>query len=325
MLCTFDVAGVSPETLAYQPHAATTAIQQRLDDDWFSAASNYTIPLGFSSLAEYKYADHLLSSTTTTVPFVRVRCSAVTTNLTRDVNEVIFPWLNEGIEWVDDDRKASIATLNRTSSPFLRIQWLPLPVEQFGNISTGLLIELPSIEYSDSRAAFGCSVSAVWTQARVFSDSTFSQYACISQMTTNFTEQKIVANLSASSPNAAQSNRLVVLDPSWLDALTPSIPDGDPTGDSWPPNTLERIMTETRVTEVFNDYLTRTQYYDIDGQCELTSMPQNWTQTDMWNDRTCGKGNKGPLLESIVAIAIADGLSRFASSHVYNTAPSMQD
>ena len=45
----------------------------------------------------------------------------------------------------------------------------------------------------------------------------------------------------------------------------------------------------------------------------------------MWNDRSCDKGNKILLIETIVAVVIADGLSRFASSRAYNIEPNVRD
>ena len=193
------------------------------------------------------------------------------TNLTQDINEISFPWLNEGIAWVTGDRNVSITSLNRTNTPFLRLQWLPLPAKSFGNIITGLLVELPSS--ADSRVAFGCSISAIWIQANVHSDSAFSQYAWISQITTDYSKQHIVTNLSATLPNAKRMNRLIMVDPGWLNALTTTAPDVAD-DDSWSPTTLERIMIDTRIYEIFEDYCTRPQLYAFsDGQCKLEATP----------------------------------------------------
>ena len=323
MISDMRESGTSPETWVTQPHAATIAVQQWLDGEWYAAVSNFSTQKAFSSLANYNYARHLVSTTSTTIPLVRVRCSFPATNITQDTERIAFPWLNKDIEWVSGNRKVKISSLNRTASPFLRLQWLPLPTESFGNISTGLLVELPST--GDSRVAFGCSISAVWTQGNLVSDSDYSQYAWVGHLVTD-AKQELVTNLSAILLNAKQTNRLIMLEPSWLATLTPSAPDVAD-NNSWSPTTLERIITDTRITKIFDDYRTRPQpYYSvIDDQCRLAATPENWTETDMWNDRTCGKGNKTPLIETAIAVTVADGLSRFASSRAYNIGPDIQD
>ena len=324
MFSDFRVSGVNPETLAVQPHAATIAVQQWLNGEWYTAVTHLSTQKAFSSLAKYKYARHLVSRTTTTVPLVRVHCSRQAANLTQDTGQITFPWLNKGIDWVSDDRNVNISSLNRTASPFLRLQWLPLPTESFEHISTGLLVELPST--GDSRVAFGCAISAVWTQGHLVSDSEYSQYAWLANVAMDYTKQEIVADLSANSLNAEQVNRLITLEPSWLTALTPSAPDVV-NEDSWSPTTLERIITDTGIDKIFDDYRTRPQPYSsvTNGQCRLAATPQNWTETDMWNDRSCGKENQTFLIETAIAITIADGLSRFASSRAYNVESDIRD
>ena len=295
MFSDLRVSSVNGETWAVQPHAATVAVQQWLDGRWRAAVTNFSTEKKFASLAKYHYARHLVSTTSTTVPLVRVRCSRQATNLTQATERITFPWLNKGIDWVSNDRSVNISNLNRTASPFLRLQWLSLPTESFGNISTGLLVELPSTV--DSRVAFGCAISAVWTQGNLVSDSEYSQYAWLAHLATDYTKQQIVTNLSATSLNAKQVNRLIMLKPDWLTALTPSAPDVAD-DNSWSPTTLERIIADTRITKIFDDYRTRPQpYYSVvNNRCRLATTPQNWTETDMWNDLTCDKGNKLSLI-----------------------------
>ena len=326
MITSGSLDGVSPETFAIQPHGATTAIQQQLDTDWFNTAFNYpTTNTSFSSLAEYKYVSHFKSSTTTTIPLVRTRCSSIAINLTSDADEISFPYLHNGAQWADDYKNASISSLNRSSSTHLRAQWLSLPVETFGPVSTGLLFELPWTSSLDSRVAIGCTVSAVWAPGMLTSDSVSSQYAWSSQLLADYTQARILDNLNASSPTANRVHRLITLDPSWLIALTPPAPDAGFQDGDWIPNTMEQIISDTHITEFFDDYRTRAEMYWLDGQCKMAYTDQNWTQVDMWNDLSCGKGNKRILLESIITVGIADGLSRFGSSRVYNTAPDLRD
>ena len=63
----------------------------------------------------------------------------------------------------------------------------------------------------------------------------------------------------------------------------------------------------------------------INDECVFSFADANMTETDMWNDITCGKRNKRIAIEFILATLIVDGLSRFGSGRQFNVAPALQD
>ena len=82
--------------------------------------------------------------------------------------------------------------------------------------------------------------------------------------------------------------------------------------------------------DIMEDYKTGPQPIFVNGACVTTtpnsSITNNsMTDTDIWNDASCGKGMKSDLLELITASIVADGLSRYGSHRAFNMLPDLRN
>lgn len=243
-------------TTAIQPHVATVVLTQYLVNTWAAAIQL----IGGRNKGQFKWAYDFNALATTKSPFVRAKCS-LPQNLSANADSAAFPFLARapkiqisGQSWEDMNgftsisRNASIAGLNRTRPTQIRTQWLPLPMDTFGDTVTNsnttiLLLELPWL--NDSRAALGCAIAAAWH------DTTLS-----SLRSATYGAWRIIPLVNAfgsngDSPSADKTNQPVTLDPSWLELLTPTTPS---LGSSPEPlNTLENILDSTGVTHITRD------------------------------------------------------------------------
>ena len=315
------------KTSAVQPHAATVIRQQQLVRQWNSAAFAYPRIIN-SSPSEYKYVAQLLASGSTTNPWVRTRC-AWARNLSADAEEAYFPYLYQSGDytlWADDagPRSWNITMLNRTESSHIRTQWMSLPIEVFGvretgTVTSGLFLEMPWTY--GSRIAIGCAVAAAWHTGGVSSDSSANN---------NGWSNDISGPAFGSwtdSPDASDTHKPIGLDVSWLNLLTPTSPGGPIDSGGWVPNTLERAFYNAGYHNIVNALRTRPQLI-WDGEtrkCYSKMNNPNKTDTDLWEDGSCGRGVKDDLKEFMIASIVVDGLSRHGSWRMFNIRPTLGD
>jgi hypothetical protein len=225
-----------------------------------------------------------------------------------------------------DARYSNISALNRAPASHIRTQWTSLPKDIFGDLNSGqspagLLIELP---WSDGhRLAIGCSVTAAWHESLVRSVRSKS-----------YSAWSIVLSIYdygnyGDSPDAPLSNKPVELDETWLNLLT--VPSPHTENGSVGLNLLEKLYTETGVAGIIKDYRNRPQPQPqtisppSTDPCPSNMMDSSMTDTQLWNEVTCNKGDKRYFIEMTLASFIVDGLSRFGSHRAYTMSPDLRD
>lgn len=245
---------------------------------------------------------------------VRVLCGPAAQNLSADATTAEFPVISEkatatqgsNFQWARYGRSASIANLNRNFSTEVRAQWIQLQRKTFGPISAGLLFEMPWVLGPDasttsSRVAVGCTFQAGWYEGTSTSSSGESNYAW-------FVQPKADPIYIPVADSTA-----LILDSSWLNALTPTAPDTSRSKSFNSPTTLEEIIYATGFSQVLSDYVTIQPIRLVNDTCVSSWFPAGTTQTQMWNANDCAKGDKRILLQAILALIVADGLSRYNS------------
>ncbi|MCJ1268351.1 hypothetical protein MMC22_008239 [Lobaria immixta] len=291
--------GELQESLAYQPPAAVIALQQQLNVDWFNFTDLYPRAFG-SSAANYKYRGVFTSTVDAPFPLVRVLCGSGQ-NLSADATTAEFPLISEyatatqgsNFQWASYGRSASIANLNRNLSTDVRAQWVALSRKTFGPISAGLLV------------AVRCSFQAAWYNGTSTSSSGESNYAWF--------VQQYSATYSGLPYIPLADSTALILDSSWLKALTPTVPDTSHSKSFDSPTTLEEIINATGISQVLSNYVTTQPIRSINDTCVSSWFPAGTTQTQMWNSSDCNKGDKRILLQALLAVVVADGLSRYNS------------
>ncbi|MCJ1324857.1 hypothetical protein MMC10_001519 [Thelotrema lepadinum] len=328
VMSSMQIRGLRDETAVVQPHAATIISQTQLLNAWLDtvdSSSGGNNP----SLSEYKWGHNFIATGWTANPWVRARC-APALNLSANATQAWFPYLyrNEGWNWwADEGRLANLTVVDRNESQFLRAQWTPLPIQSFGIMNIGLVTSGLLLEFPWSfgfRTAVGCSVSAAWHNGTVTSDTSLNNGIWMNHIGPE------TSGSQQDSPDASVSNQPVTLDKSWLDLLMPPTFEVSTNSGPWVPNTLESILLDTGFLNIMDEYKTRPQRIFLNGTCEITrtnaSVTNNsMTDTDIWNDDSCGKGTKYDLLETIIASMVADGLSRYGSERAFNIQPDLRD
>jgi hypothetical protein len=315
------IRGYSDSTTVVHPHGPTIIVQQQLREDWVRSAAAFSDNKVYS-LAQYRWTTPLSESSPTSSPWVRTRCSAAL-NITMEADQASFPYLNQsdGYTFWGHERLVNISSLNRTESSHLRTQWISLPIYNSVNMSdiptSGLLFELPWV--NGSRLAVGCAIAASWHKGLIYSDTSFAYYAWINKFGRN------EGGAEPDSPDADQHNRPITLDRSWLDLLTPVSPADRLDAGTWTPNTLERLFIDGGYTHIINNLRTKVQPFFLNYVCTNGMANQSNTDTELWNDSTCNKGNKGTFMEFMIGAMVADGLSRYGTSRLYNVFPALED
>ena len=320
-LSSMSIRGPQSETSVIQPHAATTISQTQLVNAWMDAIAGAS---GAKNPAEYKWATRFIASGATASPYVTSRC-APATNLSANATQAWFPSLYNyynQILWADDRRLASLDMLDRNESLFLRAQWTPLPTDtdeivETGLVPTGLLVEFPWS--SGFRTGVACSVSAAWQNGTVFSDSSLNSGTWTNRIGLAIWGQE------QDSTDTSLQKQPITLDKSWLDLLIPHTSEVSMSNGLWVPNTLEKILMDVGFLDIMEEYKTRPQWIFSNDTCGISRTDTSMTDTDIWNDGTCGKGAKMDLLETIIASMVADGLSRYGSERVFNVQSEFRD
>jgi hypothetical protein len=316
-------------TAALQPHAATTIKMQQIVRQWNSAA----VASKRRSLRQFQWTYDLETLGSTTSPWVRVKCTDAQ-NLSASATEAQFPYMyrvdesyfdsvhHNSTAFSGDSRYSTISGLDRTPIPRLRTQWVSLPRDKFGHVysnqtTSGLLIELP---WNDgSRVALGCSVAAAWHES-VLRSVRSTSYGAWSIALSSYDYGH-----NGDSPDSLQTNRPVELDGSWLRLLSaPSLGTENTTTDR---SIIEDLLINSGIDGVIRDYRNRPQmmWSGSTLSCEVGRMTAGLTDTELWNDSSCGKGEKRLFIEMVLASVVVDGLSRYGSHLAYEMRPDIRD
>jgi hypothetical protein len=329
VLNSFQLLDEYERTAALQPHAATIIKMQQAVREWNTAASASKR----RSLRQFQWTYDLETLGFTTSPWVRVKCTDAQ-NLSASATDAQFPY----VYWRDksfpvpvyrnstgfsgDARYGNISRLDRTASSRLRTQWVSLSKDRFGDVHSnqtisGLLIEMPWVD--GSRVALGCSVAASWHKSLLRSVRSTS-YGAWSVALSSYDYGNY-----GDSPDSVNSNQPVELDESWLKLLSAPSPRRENNATEW--NILEDLLIDTGIAGVTEDYRGRPQpiWSRSTSRCEYAMMATSSTDTDLWNDSTCNKGDKRYFIEMLLASMVVDGLSRYGSHRAYEMHPDTRD
>ncbi|KAK6440931.1 hypothetical protein LTR95_002845 [Oleoguttula sp. CCFEE 5521] len=330
VLSTMHIRPLNWGTAAISPHAASVAVSQYLIREW----ANIVAQSNSSHWSKYQWSYGLFAETTGTSPVVKARCTQAQ-NLSMDAEQAAFRYLYRATDssaeftppapeaattysllWARDVQMANISTLDRSPSSRVRTQWLALQTAFVGNAKTlfpltGLLLEFPWD--GESRAAITCSVSAVWHNYTVVSERSTDYGAWVINLGTGNDYN------SVHDYNDVQHNRPITLESSWLSLLTSKIPVSDADNGG---TLLDSILDDTGYTNAIYDLRHKPQQmWDLATlRCVQRMMHSNWTDTELWNDIACGKGQNSNYMEFVLASLVADGLSRFGSHRVFDLA-----
>ena len=255
------VFGFARETSILEPNAVTATLQDSLTGDWRDAAKS-SPGSRFSAVREYQYADRRLSSVVTTSPAVHTRC-APAQNVSAGQVEINFPvkrWVTRPLtpseagstQWQDNLMPFNITLSERNISNDVQFEWITLPTNQFGPVSSGMLLHFPVKALNTSWAVVPVSISASWFSGEMTSDSLVNEAAW------SFTESSkslvtIRTDLDASSAEAHKYRRLISIREGWIQSLTPSAPREDRINQSKPLTILEHLFSDVGFPTVLDD------------------------------------------------------------------------
>ena len=297
------------ETSYSTVHLATAVTQEQIARDWVQAVEDIPYTASRITEGEFKYWASLKTSTKARVPTVRVACSEDQQTTASDT-DLMFPIMPEYVCWSSSDH---FKVFNDTVAPTntSRASWVSLPA-RFGSVSTGLVIEAPWANDQASRITIGCSIDARWADAfvsesQIFNDfyTSFGGVDFVGGALSTLADSSCSASRNWSAFTSSPENPWthIHLDPSWLHVLTPTAPETVSGSNSPNLTTLETLISESILGSV--------QYQNISPRT-----PQNLERE---NDYSL---NKTTYLETIIAVLVADGLSRHGSAHLFDTSNS---
>jgi hypothetical protein len=261
-----------------------------------------------------------------TSPYVRTSYSYAQ-NLSADAETAMFPYLlrpqvghaeqpvaESGLnDWAGlHYKQGSIVALNRNHSPNTRTQWVSLPIEEFGDSSsgtnvTGLLMELPWL--NGSRVAIACSMAAAWHNGTVRSE-----------WSENYDALSIIIHTSDGgfaddSPTNELTNDPVTWSDDWLALLTVPSPGRASSADNSSLNTLESILTDSFYANLTQDLRERPGFC---GKGAFNKTELSLSDAERWAHPQCAVVGHD-YIETILATMVADGVSRYDSHRAVNT------
>ena len=264
-----------------QPHLSASIVLDQLMKDWWQAL------LASGSYEDSQIKDRLAASSYIRNPLVAVNC-APPSLLSSSNHTVLFPI-------VDSERfqPHDIAGSPVSDSPanHLQFSWIHLN-ESFGSVTIGAVLQSAWSSDNQSRLVVGCSLSAHWAYAQLRSDS-YSFWQGWYPKSISFGDL-YPANGSLMNNGTLSKQDAIMVDESWLNALTPATPPIGPGYFDWKPTTIESILSATRITE------------DIESNGTISI-----------NDWQTENENRPGLLASVIASIFADGLSREGVEQLY--------
>ncbi|KAK3620433.1 hypothetical protein LTR56_023405 [Elasticomyces elasticus] len=274
--------GVSYQTSAIGIHGPTTVVLTRLMNDWFNAALQIRYSPSRPSISEYKYWNTRQVKVNSRAPVVRVACSRAQ-NVSSSQSSVQFPVL-PAYSPPTGTLGMSVPNLNRTMPGPIRTTWIPGAETS----SAALVLESLWDHVSGTRAVLGCSVDARWADA----EATFDGVTAWSTITTPCSNY-----WTHFCPVQGPTWSTISLDTEWLNLLTPFAAPTDPGEQD--ASTLENVLLKIGLT---NDLESST----IEG-----------TRVEQWNYVNDTSGlNRTTSVERVLALLVADGLSRYGTSLV---------
>lgn len=266
----------------------------QLHSDWRQTVFSRPFRAFQPSVSEYKYAysTRADSQTKTKVPAVRVACSSAQ-NLSSSAYQVKFPILPVN-SCPDQATSLHDVSLNKKSTNRIQSRWSSLP-QTFQAANTGLVIEAPWDNATNTRPVVGCSIDARWALGMGCIEPEARANGNIYQSTPGTTGFES----SSFRPPSDGSWTRIGLHLSFLQALTPP-------------------MTLIYGNELESNISTLDWILESMGIATgLTEKAQ--TQTQTWNDELGGGINRTVSIEWTLAALIADGLSRQGSARMFNT------
>ncbi|KAL9040256.1 MAG: hypothetical protein Q9180_002022 [Flavoplaca navasiana] len=264
--------GGSLDSFLVQPHATSIIFQEKLTLDWWYAIHNEprNIP---RNQARYRYYKDLSSTIETQIPRVGVMCTTAQEVPTDTIVEIEFPTLPLK-DHISKRTTTKVPKYDPKALP-VRFAWTPLDVARYPDVTTGATIAYPG---NDSALVVGCSVAAEWLDAEVI------------HRLPNFKFETGHVHYG--------STRVVSVEESWLNVLTPVLKATGPTGEVVA-STIESIIWQAGLEQ--NAPL-----------AEVASAKMAWN-TDTFQ----GGGTRTNFLESIIASVFADGMSRTGSHKAF--------
>lgn len=331
LLSSMVLRGLSRETNLRPPNAMTATIQESLAQDWYDIVQSQVRGL-FSARKNYVFATERISSVSTVIPTVGIRCSTAQ-NISTDLFSVNFPvklWVNRiptpsqsgSSQWQDEEAPFNVTTIHPQLSDELQIDWVSLPTDRFGPVSGGVYLQFPRQLVTRSWAVIGCSISANWIHAEIGADSLSNDGAW---SVIDSDQPKMTVDLVASSEAARKYPGLITLKERWYRSLTPPLPSEDRTNQSRSINTLQRLFSDVRLVEDLVAQRTQPHfvYDEPTSTCIFKTPHPNTTDVDRLNNWSCGGGSKNQLIEFLLGSVFVNGLSRYGSRRASNLAASL--
>ncbi|KAL8748045.1 MAG: hypothetical protein Q9190_000130 [Brigantiaea leucoxantha] len=282
---TISLGSADGNAFFVQPHLSVAVLLDQLMHDWWT-----TLLLKYK-LNERNVDDRRAASSKVYSPFVNVQC-APATMLSSSNRTVQFPTINSINQYVHQDLESS----NLTDQPadHLKFSWVLLP-GTFESVSTGAVLQLPWDSKQEARLVVGCSVQAQWVPAQIETDAyNFWQGWYPKNITFVEAYPSKGSPLFNGTPSSGRSS--IVVEKSWLDALSPPTPTEGPGYFDWGPSTIESVLSTTGL---------------VNGLASNSS-----SSVDLWES---GDDNdRAGLLASVIGSVFADGLSRVNIEKMYN-------
>lgn len=317
------------DTRIHQPNMVSSILPSHLSGDWRHAADFWS-GSPFAAARQYQYALRTFSIVRTINPVVQMRCTKAQ-NVSTGLSETGFPvkrWRplvisKRNVYWQDygDQVKPFNVTVpDSTTLDNMHIEWVPLPVEDFGPVSGGIVLQYPNTISKSAAAVVGCSVGAGWCQSEIRSDSNAYGAAWKPDESHDMSTLGIRDDLNASSREAKDHFRLITIRDRWFKYLNAIVATTHDRDKSSPSTILQQIFSDAGISSSPVD--TRTQpiypYDSNDGFCSYRVSNSTQTDVERLNVETCGRGDKtAALKELILATTILNGLSRHGSRHVF--------
>ena len=324
------IGGYMP-TLFTQPNAYTAVMIQTLLRDWYSAAreasekeETHSGPL--QSARSFIHAP-TLATTISRYPITSVRCS-LPQNLSASAETFQFHRFRPDGAMIDmtawsvdnDTTSVNISNLQRHPLSHVRTQWVDLPPDLFGPVSTGLLFEMPWTASRTSRVAVGCTAVAAWCTSELqfllegFENAVISDWSfCSGRPTKNLSDDMDL--------DWTSYNRHIALDHKWLDLLAPKAPTVPDSNGTWQPSTLDMVFEAAGYDMMMQELRSYPHYIGINDTCGIGQLDPTMTDLELWNARVCNQQDKVVFIERTVARLITDGLSRRLSCRAFDTLP----
>ena len=283
MTRTISLNGPKLEVWTVQPHLSASIILDQLMKDWWQAL------MASGSYENSQIVDRQAATSYLPNPLVRVSC-APPSLLSSSNHTVQFP-IDNTKRYQSHDISNSSVSNNPTNH--LQFTWVHLN-ESFGPVTVGAVLQSAWNYDNQSRLVVGCSLSAHWAYTQLRSDS-YSFWQGWYPKSVDFGDLYPTKGSSLNNGSLSTQDAIVV-DESWLKALTPATPPSGPGYFDWKPTTIESILSATRITE------------DIENSGLIS--------IDEWQ---AGNDNRPGLLASVMASIFADGLSRAGVEQMYKT------